>query len=217
MSEPKDPEKVPSPELRKAVSRRGFLTSELKTASVEAVKQLPAFGGILGGLLKESPAQRDERLVDHLWVLLMGRKPRPEECKASLDLVKNAGTPDEKADALVDILWALMQTRDFEELARPDLTLVRGLYLIAQDREPTEGERDAALDVIREAVETARRTCAEAEESDEASRINPEDAALAARTGAMEGLFTGLLRAPESVLRKSYVQPGPRSIFRRPG
>ena len=199
--------------MRKAVSRRGFLTSELKTASVEAVKQLPAFGGVLGALLKETPDQRDERLVENLWLLLMGRKPKPEESGAGLDLIKNAATPDDKADALVDILWALCQTRDFVDLNRPEITLVRGLYRLAQDREPTEPERFAALEVIGEAVETARRTCLEATPEDQASQVSPDEAANVARTAALEGLFTGLLRAPESVLRKSYLPPGRRSLF----
>lgn len=206
-------EKNLSPEMRRALSRRGFLTGELKTSATKAVKQLPAFGGLLGQILRETQDQRDERLVLNLWQLLMGRKPEPHESQAGLELVKKAATPDEKADALVDILWALSQTQESEKLARPDITLVRGLYLLAQDREPNEGERAAALDVIRDSVDTAIRTCAEADELDEASRVSADDAARAARTAALEGLFTGLLRAPDSVLRQSQQPARRRSIF----
>lgn len=199
--------------MKRAVSRRGFLTGELKTASTQAIKQLPAFGGILGHLVRESPDQRDERLVVNLWQLLMGRKPEPHESRTHLDLVKNAATPDEKGDALVDILWALCQTVDFEKLNRGDVTLLRGIYLLAVDREPSDAERDAALDVLRESMTTGRQACLEASDEDEASRISPDEAARAARVAALEGLFTGLLRSAESVLRKSVQPPGRRSIF----
>lgn len=169
------------PEMRRGVSRRGFITSELGRAGMKAAKQLPGLGGlgsVLGFAMKETPSQRDERSVSHLWQLLMGRTPKPEESKASLQLVRNAKTPDEKGDALVDIVWALCQTKEFEDLNRPDSVLVRGLYRIALDREPTEDEKRVALGVLSEATESA------------------------ARTAALEGLFTGLIRSWESVLRR---------------
>lgn len=174
------------PEMRKGVSRRGFLTSELGRAGMKAAKQLPGLGGlgsVLGFALKETPSQRDERLVSHLWQLLMGRTPKPEEGDASLQLVRNAKTLDEKGDALVDIVWALCQTKEFEDLARPNSTLVRGFYRIALDREPTDEEKRVALEVLAEATEPA------------------------ARTAALEGLFTGLIRSWESVIRRT---PGRR-------
>ena len=184
MSETKDdpkPEAPPrevSPEMRRGVSRRGFITDELASASLKAVKHLPGIGGFLGFALKETPAQRDEQLVRNLWLLLMGREPKPEESTAGMDLVRNAKTPDEKGDALVDIAWALCQSVEFEELKRPDRVLVRGFYRIAFDRDPTDAEREAALGVLADAEEPA------------------------ARIGALEGLFTGLIRSSESVLRK---------------
>jgi hypothetical protein len=176
--------KVPpnvSEEMRRGVSRRGLLTGELRDAGLKAAKHLPGMGGFLGVVLKESGAQRDRRLVENLWQLLMGRKPKPEENAAGLDVVRGAKTAWEKGDALVDILWALCQTKEFEELGRTDRVLVRGLYLIALDREPTEEERAAALEVMAEATEPA------------------------AKVGALEGLFTGLLRSRDSVLSK---EPG---------
>lgn len=174
------------PDMRRGVSRRGFITSELGRASMKAAKQLPGLGGlgsVLGFAMKESPSQRDERLVSHLWQLLMGRTAKPEESQASLQLVRNAKTTDEKGDALVDIVWALCQTKEFEELNRSNPVLVRGLYRIALDREPTEEEKRVALEVLAEATEPA------------------------ARTAALEGLFTGLIRSWESVLRR---EPGRR-------
>ncbi|MFN3651813.1 MAG: hypothetical protein ACK47B_19735 [Armatimonadota bacterium] len=167
-----------TPEMRKALSRRGLLTGELRQASTEAIRKLPKVSPFLGAFMRESAAARDERLMENVWLLLMGRKPKPEENKAGLEVIRNAKTPDEKADALVDVLWALCQTREFEELRRPNRALIRGLYLIALDRDPTDTERDSALSILKEAVEPA------------------------ARVAALEGLFTGLLRSGESVLYK---------------
>lgn len=200
-----------SPEMRRAVSRRGFLTGELRKGAGDAVRQLPALGGVLGNLMRETEAQRDERLVEHLWILLMGRKPRPEENAAGLDLVRKAGTPDEKADALVDILWALCQTRDHTDLNRPDATLVRGLYHIACGREPDDAERDAALATIASAREHARELV-EAGEDPAAKEVTVDDAVAAARVASLESLFTGLLRSAESVLRRQR-SPGRRSFL----
>ena len=168
-----------SPEQRRSVSRRGFLTQEVSKAGIETVRHLPTFGGLLGFVLKETSGQHESRMVDNLWQLLMGRTPKAKESAAGLDLVRNAKTPDEKGDALVDILWALCQTEEFHQLNRPDLLLVRGLYKIALDREPNAEEQQAALEVLSGAEEPA------------------------ARSAALEGLFTGLIRSWESVLRKA--------------
>lgn len=172
-----------SPEMRRGMSRRSLITDELSRASLDAVKQLPGLAGVLGFAFKEDASRREARLVRNLWQLLMGREPKPEESAESMKLVRSARTPDEKGDAVVDILWALCQTTDFESLNRPDPVLVRGLYRLALDRDPTEEERKAALDVLTEAAE------------------------LPAKSAALEGLFTGLLRSGESVLRK---EPGRR-------
>ena len=192
MSDPETPGEPPvdgrpiDPEMRRGVSRRSLLTDELGRASLQAVKQLPGIAGILGHALRETAAQRDERLVTNLWQLLMGRVPKKEETEASMEVVLNAKTADEKGDALVDILWALCQTKDFEEIERPNSTLIRGLYKIALDRDPTEHERSAALEVMADA----------------------ED--ITARGAALEGLFTGLIRSWESVLRKEPARGGRR-------
>ena len=170
-----------TPEMRRAVSRRSLLTKEFGKAGVEAARQLPGLAGIFGFALRETPEQRDERLVRNLWQLLMGREPKPEESAASMEVVRNAKTPDEKGDALVDIAWALCQTKDFDELNRPNSVLVRGFYRIALDRDPTEAERAAALEILAEAQEPA------------------------ARIAALEGLFTGLVRSMESILRNERV------------
>ncbi len=177
--ERRDPPADVSPELRRAMDRRHLITKELSRAGAEAVRQLPGFAGMLGMVFRETPGQRDERLMKNLWQLLMGREPKPEEHKAGMDLLRNARTPDDKGDALVDVLWALCQTQEFEDLNRPDLILVRGIYRLALDREPREDERDAALEVLKEAADTS------------------------ARGAALEGLMTGLLRTGESVFRKA--------------
>jgi hypothetical protein len=199
---PDEPTPPPvSPEMRRAVSRRGFLTGELKKAGTDAVKQLPAFGGLLGTLMRETEAQRDERLVENLWLLLMGRKPKPEESGAGLDLVRAAQGPDAKSDALVDILWALMQTRDHADLGRSDTLLVRGLYRLAFEREPTDDERDMALESLAEAQQHARQLVEGGDPV--AQEVSVEDAVAAARVASLESLFTGLLRSGESVLRRA--------------
>ena len=178
MSSEKTPPADVDPELRRGVSRRGFLTDELSRAGLKAVKNLPGIAGAFGFAFKETEAQRDERLTRYLWQLIVGRDPKPEERKASLEVIRNASTPDEKGDALVDVLWALCQTVEFENLNRPDSLLVRGLYKIAMDREPNAEEKQAALDVLAEAPEAG------------------------AKGAVLEGLFTGLVRSGESVLRK---------------
>lgn len=167
-----------SPEMRRGLSRRGFITDELSRASMKAVKQMPGLGGMLGFMAKETPGQRDERMVSNLWQLLMGRTPKPKETEASLELVRNAKNADEKGDALVDIVWALCQTKEFEDLGRPNSVLLRGFYKIALDRDPTDHERKTALEILAEAAEPA------------------------SRIAALEGLFTGLIRSWESVLRR---------------
>jgi hypothetical protein len=180
MSKPEKPEKQPpaDPALRRGVSRRDLITDELGKASLEALKRLPSLSPLLGFALREGTAQRDRRLVSHLWQLLMGREPKPEERGASMEGIRNARTPEEKGDALVDVVWALTQTHEFEALQRPDPVLVRGLYRIALDRDPTEEERAAALTILAEAAEPV------------------------AKSAALEGLFTGLIRSMNSVLRK---------------
>jgi hypothetical protein len=183
MSQNDRPESAPRPEvnreMRRAVSRRSLIRDELGRASLEAVKQLPSFAGVLGFAFKETPAQRDERLMKNLWQLLTGREPKPEEAAAGLELLRNAATPDAKSDALVDILWALCQTQEFDDLNRPDSILVRGLYRIALDREPRDDEKEAALRVLAETPEAG------------------------AKGAALEGLLTGLLRSAESVFYKT--------------
>ncbi len=176
-----------SPEMRRGVSRRSLITDEFGKATLEAVKQIPTFAPLLKMAARESDTARDERLVKNLWLLLMGREPKPEESGAGADVLKNAKSPDEKADSLVDLSWALMQTGEFEALNRPDRVLVFGLYRLALDREPTDTERAAALAVLQEATDPT------------------------ARTAALEGLFTGLLRSGESVLRRpTALEPPPR-------
>ncbi|MBM3459374.1 MAG: hypothetical protein FJX77_12695 [Armatimonadetes bacterium] len=177
--------KAVPPDLRRGVDRRALLTDELRKASRDAVRSLPGFGGLLGLAFRETTAQRDERLVRNLWQLLMGREPKNDEAEASLELMRNARLPDEKGDALVDIAWALCQTRDFEELERPDSILVRGLYRLVLEREPDEEEKARALELMADTAETG------------------------AKGAVLEGLLTGLVRSAESVLRKD-VGPGTR-------
>lgn len=175
----RSPERAVSPELRRAVSRRSLITDELGRAGASMARQLPQFASVFGMALREPPARRRQRMLLNLWQLLMGREPKPEEREAGMEVLRAAKTVDESADGLVDVAWALCQTKDFEALNRPNPLLVRGLYRIALDRDPTEEERTAALEVLAEAQE------------------HP------ARVAALEGLFTGLLRSAESVLRKS--------------
>lgn len=167
-----------SPEMRRGMSRRGLLTGELRKASTQAVQHLPGIGSLLGSVMRETVVQKDHRLMQNLWLLLMGREPNQKERDAGLELIRNARTPDEKGDALVDMAWALCQTQEFVNLNRPSPVLVRGVYKIALDRDPTDEEIRLAVEVMNEAP-------------------NPE-----ARGAAVEGLLTGLLRSAESVMRK---------------
>jgi hypothetical protein len=172
---PRDKEKVG---MKRAVSRRSLLTEELSRASLQMARQLPTLAPLLGAVLKETGAQRDRRLVRELWQLLMGRAPKPEEGAASVELVQKARTPEEKGDALADILWALCQTPEFSALGRSDGALVRGFYRLALRRDPTEAEEGAARGVLDSATE-----------HDE-------------RVAGFEGMFTALIRSAESVLRR---------------
>jgi hypothetical protein len=167
-----------SPEMRRALSRRGFITGEMGKATLDAARKLPGLAGLLGRALQETPKDREERMVNNLWLLLMGRAPKPEESAAGLEVVRNARTVDEKADALVDIAWALCQTRDFEELRRPNPAIVRGFYKIALARMPSEEEITGALELLDQAQQAGERSA------------------------ALEGLFTGLMRSSECVLRR---------------
>jgi len=163
---------------RRSVSRRSLLTDELGKAGLQVARQLPAFAPLVGFALKESAARRDERLVRELWQLLLERAPKPPESAASLELVRAARTPEEKGDALADILWALCHTAEFAELRQSDESLLRGLYRVAVRREPSPEEEATAMRILEEATESAERGA------------------------ALEGLFTGLIRSPESVLRR---------------
>lgn len=176
---PQPPKREISPEMRRGVSRRALITDELRTGAMDAVKKLPSFGGFLGMALKETPGQRDERMLENLWQLLMNRKPRPDELSEAKKLMREADTSDDKADALVDVAWALTQTQEFEDLKRPNGLLIRGFYKLALDRLPTDQELDTALDIMREAEDPG------------------------SRTAALEGLLTALLRSWECVLRKT--------------
>lgn len=165
-------------EMRREVSRRLLITDELGRAGIKAVKQLPGLGSLFGIAFRQNDRERDETLLRALWKLVVGREAKPEEFEAGAELLRNAKTPDEKSDALVDVLWALCQTTEFEELNRPDVVMVRSLYLIAREREPTEAEQTAALNVLAEVPD------------------------VASRGAALEGLLTGLLRSSESVFHK---------------
>lgn len=177
MPDTKDDDEV-RPELRRGMDRRRFLRGELSRSALETARHLPGLGGLLGHAMRETAEQREERMVHNLWLLLMGRVPKPEESEAGLQVVRNASTPEEKGDALVDILWALTQTQEFEELGRPDRILVRGLYKIALDRLPETHEEDAAVQILKEVPDAS------------------------ARAAALEGLFTALVRSFECVLRR---------------
>jgi hypothetical protein len=167
---------------RRSVSRRGLLTDELGKAGLQVARQLPAFAPVLGFLIKEGTARRDERLVRELWQLALQRPPKPQESAAGLELVRGARTVEEKGDALADILWALCHTAEFEGLRHTDQELLHGAYHVAVGREPTPDEEAAALAILAEAAEPA------------------------ARSAALEGLFTGLIRSADSALRRT----GPR-------
>jgi len=165
--------------MRRAVSRRSLLTDELSRAGLEVARQLPSLGPLLGFALKETLAQRERRMVRELWQLVLGREPKPDESAAGMELVRKAQTPEEKGDALVDVLWALCQTVEFEQANRPPEGLVRGLYRLALRRDPSAAEETVASEIFREASEPG------------------------AQVAALEGLFTGLLRSSESVLRET--------------
>jgi len=201
------------PEMRRGVSRRGLLTGELRQAGLSMAKQLPGFGSMLGMAYKESAAQRDARLVTNLWQLLMGREPKADENSAGMEVVRNAQNADEKGDALVDILWALCRTQEFEDLNRSNSVLVRGLYRIALDRDPTPEEKEAALTVMADAEDAAQLSC-EDDDDHGVPHVEPEEAAAAARRGALEGLFMGLIHRHDSVLRRDPL-PGPGMMRRR--
>jgi hypothetical protein len=177
MSDPKKEER--EARMRRELSRRRLLTDEFGKASVEAIKRLPTLAPFLKVAMRENPAQREERLVRNLWQLLMGRLPKPDELNASMEAMRSAKLPDEKGDALVDVAWALCQTKEFEELNRPDSLLVRGFYKIALDREPTDTERETAAGILAEAEQAAEKGA------------------------ALEGLLTALVRSWEFVLRRS--------------
>ncbi len=169
---------APDPAVRRSMSRRGLIREEFGRASLDVVKKLPAFGPVLGMAFKQSAAAREEELVQNLWLLLTNRKPSAEEARAGLQVLREARTPEDRGDALVDLLWALCQTEEFESLQRPPRAVVRGLYLIALGRQPSDEELATAEGIIREADESR------------------------ARGGALEGLLTGLFRSAESVFRK---------------
>ncbi len=160
------------------MSRRNLISDELGKASMDAIKRLPSFAPMIGFAFKQSAAQKEEEKVKNLWLLLMGREPKDQEAVAALEGLRKARSPEEKGDSLVDLLWALCQTVEFETVARGNSALIRGLYLIALDRQPTEEERAAALEVLSET----------------------ED--LVARGAALEGLLTGLFRSGDSIFRK---------------
>ena len=115
--------------------------------------------------------------MNEVWRVVLGRDPKRQESAAALELIRTARTPDEKGDALTDVFWALCHTEEFEALQRRDEDLLRAIYRLTLRREPTGEEESAALEILAEAKEPA------------------------ARGAALEGLFTGLIRTPESVLR----------------
>lgn len=205
MAEPNATDKVKgtarSAEMRRQVSRRGLLRGELGKAGAEALRQVPTLAPFMKLAMKESPREMDERLVKNLWLLLSGRESKPEELSAALEMFQGGKTPDERADALVDVMWALTRTTDFEKLERPDPVIVRGLYRIALDRLPSEEEMASALRQLADAQETGERLRLERLEAGE--EIAPEQASQVVRTATFEAIFTGLLRSWESVYRKA--------------
>ena len=164
--------------MRRQVSRRSLLRNEMGSMGAKAASQIPKLSGMFGMLLKENPLQREEQMFTNLWLLLMDRRPKPKERSAGMELLKAARYPDDKADALVDIAWALCQTQEHADLKRSPSILVRGLYKIALGRLPTEEEFHKAVEIVEQAAEPI------------------------ARSAALEGLMTGLLRSGESQLRR---------------
>lgn len=175
-----EPKKEVSPELRREVSRRSLIREEFRNASFQAIKQFPGFAGSLGFLMKESSDSRDERLLRNAWQLVVNRSPKPDEAafSAGKDLLKQAQNPDEKGDAFVDVIWALTQSVDFEQVQRAPTIWVRGVYRLALDREPDEAELKRACELFREATD------------------------LTSRGAVIEGLLSGLVRSSESVFRQ---------------
>jgi hypothetical protein len=164
---------------KRGVSRRAFLTEELGRSGMNVARQLPGLGSLLGIALRETPGQRDERMVRSLWQLMVGRAPKPEESRASMDLVRAGRAPDEKGDALVDVVWALCRTQEFEAQPPADELLVRGFYRLALGRAPDEAEQGRALELLAEAKD-------------------PEQRAV-----ALETMFNALIHSWDSVLRKT--------------
>ena len=60
-------------------------------------------------LLRQKPS--DKELVTELYLWTVCRHPRPEELCVALEFV--AGYGDKKAEAAQDLMWALLNTRDF--------------------------------------------------------------------------------------------------------
>ncbi len=53
----------------------------------------------------------DEQLVTELYLWSLARHPRPKEMQLGLDVLKSYG--DKKIDAAQELMWALLNSKDF--------------------------------------------------------------------------------------------------------
>lgn len=168
----------PNEGRRRSVSRRDLFRGRLPQREGGGPAKAPAWGKAFRTLLQESPEARRTRLVAELWRVFTRSKPSPEQQSESAALLAKAGGPDEEADALVDIAWALSQTQEFAAAPPPDAELVERLYRFALERPATPQERDRAVPLFKEAGSAGEKTA------------------------VIEGLLSALLRMPESITRR---------------
>ena len=100
------------PDLHNSCSRRLATTTAPQALqllnSTELQNKVAAQGGRLPAMLKEKNS--DDVLIEELYLLVYGRKPREQEWTAVRAYV--ADQKDRKA-AFEDLLWALLNTKEF--------------------------------------------------------------------------------------------------------
>jgi hypothetical protein len=84
------------------------LSQSLHLLNGSTVEPKIAQGNLVGKMLQEkkTPAQ----VVEHLYVRCLSRPPKPEELKTLLAMVDAA---KDKKQALDDVFWAIMNSREF--------------------------------------------------------------------------------------------------------
>ena len=145
-------------DLQKEMDRRAMIRGGASHLAALGMGAAAALSGsplksALAKFLQSLPNPADISLLNRLFEGMLGRLPKDNERSAMLDALSKAKDPWAKRLAAADVCWALCCTTDFANRGLDREAVVRSLYQLALEREPTEDELATHLEPLTQIEE----------------------------------------------------------------